>query len=64
MISAIAIAVVIIIRSVPWRPHSHSIELTAAAMPPLVQLHCDGWRREIAVTGHRRSIAIYPTLRK
>jgi hypothetical protein len=39
LISVIAIAVVIVIGTLFWRPHSHSIELTATAMPPLAQLH-------------------------
>ncbi|MDI4239393.1 hypothetical protein OZ411_42135 [Bradyrhizobium sp. Arg237L] len=39
VIPAIFIAAVIVIGALSWRPQSDSIELTAAAMPPLVQLH-------------------------
>ena len=38
MISAIAIAVVIVVGALLW-PHPHSIEVTAAAMPRLEELH-------------------------
>ena len=39
MIAAVVFAVVLVVATLLWRPHSHSIELTSAAMPPLEELH-------------------------
>jgi hypothetical protein len=64
MISAIAIAVVIVIGSVLWRPHSHSIELTAAAMPPLVQLHAVAGIEKLPIQDIGDQSLIYPAPRK
>jgi hypothetical protein len=64
IISAIAIAVVIVIGSVLWRPHSHSIELTVAAMPPLAQLHAVAGIGKLPIQDIGDQSPIYPALRK
>jgi type II secretory pathway component PulM len=39
MTAIVAIAALIVVGAMLWQPQSHSIELTAAAMPSLVELH-------------------------
>jgi type II secretory pathway component PulM len=61
VISVFAIAVVIVIGTLLWRPHSHSIELTAAAMPPLVQLHAMAGVEKLPVQDIDDQALVYPT---
>jgi type II secretory pathway component PulM len=61
MISVIGIAVVIVVGTLLWRPHSHSIELTTAAMPPLVQLHAMAGVEKLPVQDIDDQSLIYPT---
>jgi type II secretory pathway component PulM len=61
LISVIAVAVVIVVGTLLWRPHSHSIELTAASMPPLVQLHAMAGVEKLPVQDIDDQSLIYPT---
>jgi type II secretory pathway component PulM len=61
MISVIGIAIVIVIGTLFWRPHSHSVELTSAAMPPLVQLHAMAGVEKLPVQDIDDQSLIYPT---
>ena len=61
VISVFAIAVIIVIGTLFWRPHSHSIELTAAAMPPLVQLHAMAGVEKLPVQDIDDQALVYPT---
>ncbi|WP_152535884.1 hypothetical protein [Bradyrhizobium sp. Ai1a-2] len=62
--SVFAIAVVIVIGTLFWRSHSHSIELTAAAMPPLVQLHAMAGVEKLPVQDIDDQSLVYPTPKK
>ncbi|MDI4238268.1 hypothetical protein OZ411_36255 [Bradyrhizobium sp. Arg237L] len=61
MISVISIAVVIVIGTLFWRPHSHSIELTATAMPPLAQLHAMAGVEKLRAQEIDDQSLVYPT---
>ncbi|TAI64177.1 hypothetical protein [Bradyrhizobium sp. Leo170] len=61
MISVIAIAVVIVIGTLLWRPHSRSIELTAMAMPPLAQLHAMAGVEKLPAQDIDDQSLVYPT---
>ena len=61
IISVFAIAVVIVIGTLLLRSHSHSIELTAAAMPPLVQLHAMAGVEKLPVQDIEDQSLVYPT---
>ncbi|WP_454624049.1 hypothetical protein [Bradyrhizobium cenepequi] len=61
LISVIAIAVVIVIGTLLWRPYSHSIELTATAMLPLAQLHAMAGVEKLPAQEIDDQALVYPT---
>ncbi|MGX9431313.1 hypothetical protein [Bradyrhizobium sp. LeoA1S1] len=61
LISVFAIAVVIVIGPLFWRAHSHPVELTSAAMPPLAQLHTMAGVEKLPAQEIEDQSLVYPT---
>jgi hypothetical protein len=62
--SAIVVAAVIVAAAIMLRPQSHSIELSAAAMPSLLELHAAAGIHRLPVQEIEDQSLVYPSAEK
>lgn len=62
--AVVALAFLIVVGTLFWRSHSHSVELATAAMPPLVQMHATAGVDRLPVQDIDDQSLIYSTPKK